>query len=83
MSLLPDTELRKNIIQQVLIGYLSRNLSEGFEGITDIEGEEVALDIAAEAFVDCYERRMGLVQGIDMARIGHDGIGGVERARIE
>ena len=52
---LPNTKLRKNIIQHILITHLAGDLTEVVQGAADIGGEQVAGEFVVEGGTDIME----------------------------
>ncbi len=76
--LLPDTKLRKNIIQQIIRGDLSGDLTEVMKGMADVLGQEVVGDLVVDASHYVMQGVLGVDEALVVAGIRDYYIAGFE-----
>src|SRR5690606_1102035 len=74
--LLPDTKLRKNIIQQILRRHLSGNLSQVVQRIPDVQRQQVSGDAVVNTFDDAIQGFVGFYEVVVVTKVGDDNIAG-------
>lgn len=79
-DLLPDTEIRKDIPQQIIRRDLAGDLAEVVQGLADVHGHEVVGDPFVEAAQDGVEALVGATQSFVVAGVGHHRVVEVEAA---
>src|SRR5690606_27973932 len=81
--LLPDAEIPENILQKIIRGDLSGDLSKEVERAADIHRDKIIGDLIVQTGEDVQKRFAGLNQGVVVAGVCDDRISSSEFVEID
>src|SRR5690606_15727272 len=82
-TLFADTEVSKNVLQQVIGSNLSGDFAEEMERAADIHRDKIIGDLIVQTGEDVQKRFAGLNQGVVVADVCDDRISSSEFVKID